>query len=183
MPDCGLTCERCGLNEMLPLRESDFGILLAEGKVKMPCPQCSEPTVWKLVVPPRPEPGEKSKSGRRPRRVLLIDDDVDTLRILQLMLLPDKYRVVTAESANRAIELLQTEDFDAIVSDIRMPGFDGRSLFRFLALFLPDYVSKVVFLTGDHSDKTVQFLRESNCPYFFKPIHIPELKEKIQEIT
>jgi CheY-like chemotaxis protein len=180
MPDCGLTCERCGLNEMLPLRESDFGILLSEGKVKMPCPQCDEPTVWKLVIPPRPAPAPKSQKHRR--RVLLIDDDVDTLRILQIMLLPDKYSVVTAESANRAIELLQTEDFEVIVSDICMPGFDGRSLFRFLALFLPDYVSKIVFLTGDHSDKTMKFLRESNCPYSFKPIHIPELKEKIQEI-
>jgi len=181
MPDCGLTCERCGLNEMLPLREADFGILLAEGRVKMPCPQCAEPTVWKLVIPPRPDPAPKSEKRRR--RVLLIDDDVDTLRILQLMLVPDQYSVVTAESASRAIELLQTEDFEVIVSDICMPGFDGRSLFRFLALFLPDYVSRVVFLTGDHSDKTIKFLRESNCPYSFKPIHIPELREKIQEIA
>ena len=181
MPDCGLTCERCGLNEMLPLREADFGILLSEGKVKMPCPQCIEPTVWKLVIPPRPEPVAKSKKHRR--RVLVIDDDADTLRILQIMLRPNEYNVVTAESANRAIELLQTEDFEVIVSDICMPGFDGRSLFRFLALFLPDYVSKVVFLTGDRSDKTVQFLRESNCPYSFKPIHIPEFLGKIKEIV
>ena len=180
MPDCGLTCERCGLKEVLPLREADFGILLSEGAVKMPCPQCSEPTVWKLVIPPRPETAPKSSKRRR---VLLIDDDADTLRVLQLMLRPEKYIVVTADSANRAIELLQSEDFDVIVSDIRMPGFDGRSLFRFLALFLPYYVSKVVFLTGDHSDKTVQFLRESNSPYCFKPIHIPELQDKIQEIA
>ena len=165
---------------MLPLREADFGILLSEGKVKMPCPQCSEPTVWKLVIPARPEPAPQSHTHRR--RVLLIDDDADTLRILQLMLRPDQYNVVTAESADRAVELLQTEDFEVIVSDICMPGFDGRSLFRFLALFLPDYVTKVVFLTGDHSDKTVQFLRESNCPYSFKPIHIPELQERIEQI-
>jgi CheY-like chemotaxis protein len=166
---------------MLPLREADFGILLAEGKVKMPCPKCAEPTLWKLVFPPRPERPPQSEPRRR--RVLLIDDDVDTLRILQIMLRPDQYSVVTAESASRAVELLQTQDFDVIVSDICMPGFDGRSLFRFLAIFLPDYVSRVVFLTGDHSDKTVQFLRESNCPYSFKPIHIPELQEKIQEIA
>lgn len=180
MPDCGLTCERCGLNKMRPLTEADFSILLTEGTVKMRCDACEQPTVWKLVLPPRPLAPAPPKSGRR--RVLLIDDDKDTLRILQLMLRPDKYTVVTADSANRAIELLQTEDFDAIVSDIRMPGFDGRSLFRFLALFLPNFVSKVVFLTGDHSEKTLQFLRESNCPYCFKPIQMPELQECIQMV-
>jgi CheY-like chemotaxis protein len=180
MPACGLTCERCGLNQILPLREADFAILLAEGKVKLPCPQCAVPAVWKLALPPRPEHAPPSE--RRPRRVLLIDDDADTLRILQLMLQPDQYSVVTADSANRAIELLQTKDFEVIVSDICMPDFDGRSLFRFLAVFLPDYVTRVVFLTGDHSDKTVKFLRESNCPYSFKPIHIPELQEKIRQI-
>ncbi len=179
MPDCGLSCERCQTIETRPLREADFAILLSEGKVKMACPQCAEATVWKLVLPPRPEPGTRSLSRRR---VLVIDDEPDTLRILQLMLKPDQYHVVTAESANQAIEHLQTKDFDVIISDIRMPEFDGRSLFRFLALFLPEYVSRVVFLTGDHSDKTRQFLHESKCPYMFKPIQLPELQERIEQI-
>ena len=87
-----------------------------------------------------------------------------------------------AEPANQALERLQTEDYDVIVSDIRMPGFDGRSLYRFLACFLPEYTSKVVFLTGDHSEKTLRFLRECNCPYSFKPIQLHELQERIAEI-
>lgn len=181
MPDCGLKCERCGWKELRPLREADFAILLSEGKVTMPCSHCGQPTVWQLVIPPRQAPVAAESSNRR--RVLLIDDDADTLHILQIMLRPDQYKVVTADSANRAIELLQTEDFDVIVSDIRMPGFDGRSLYRFVALFLPDYASKVVFLTGDHSDKTVKFLRESNCPYCFKPIQMPELQECIGMVS
>jgi len=89
---------------------------------------------------------------------------------------------VTADSANQALERLQTEDYDVIVSDIRMPGFDGRSLYRFLAVYLPEYIGRVVFLTGDHSEKTLRFLRESNCPYTFKPIQLHELQERIQEI-
>jgi CheY-like chemotaxis protein len=181
MPDCGLSCERCKTTETRLLNEADFAILLSEGKVIVPCQKCGEATLWNLVLPAPVEP--VTRTSRRHRRVLLIDDDADTLRILQLMLRPDQYRVVTAESANQALERLQNEDFDVIVSDIRMPGFDGRSLFRFLALFLPEYVSRVVFLTGDHSDKTLQFLRESNCPYTFKPIQIPELQERIREIA
>ena len=147
--------------------------------MKIPCPRCGQLTLWKLVLPPRQEP--QFRTSKR-RRLLLIDDDPDTLRILQIMLRPELYHVVTADSANAAIERLQAEDFDVIVSDIRMPGFDGRSLYRFLACFLPEYVGKVVFLTGDRSEKTLRFLRESNCPYSFKPLQLNELYEKIQEV-
>ncbi|MGH9787011.1 MAG: response regulator [Terriglobia bacterium] len=114
--------------------------------------------------------------------MLVIDDDPGTLRVLQIMLRPEQYHVVTADSANQALERLQTEDYDVIVSDIRMPGFDGRSLYRFLAVFLPEYINKVVFLTGDQSEKTLSFLRESNCPYTFKPIQIKELQDRIREV-
>ena len=181
MPDCRLSCERCGTAENRSLQDAGFGELLAEGVVKIPCARCGDPTLWKLVLPPRQEPQPRSAKG--PRGLLLIDDDPDTLRILQIMLRPEQYHVVTAESANQAVERLQSEDYDVIVSDIRMPGFDGRSLYRFLACFLPEYTSKVVFLTGDHSEKTLRFLRECNCPYSFKPIQLHELQEKIREIA
>ena len=180
MPDCRLSCERCGTTENRSLQDIGFGELLAEGVVKIPCARCGETTLWKLVLPPRREP--PPQTATRTRRLLLIDDEPDTLRILQIMLRPEQYHVVTADSADQAIERLQTQHFDVIVSDIRMPGFDGRSLYRFLALYLPEYIGKVVFLTGDRSEKTLRFLRECNCPYTFKPLQLDELQDRIREI-
>jgi two-component system NtrC family sensor kinase len=155
--------------------------LLSEGTARALCPTCGQKTRWKLALPPRAEVLETP--SKRRRRLLVIDDDPDTLRILQLMLRPEQYYVVTADSANQALERLQTEDYDVIVSDIKMPGFDGSSLYRFLAVFLPEYMTRVVFLTGDHSEKTLSFLKESNCPYTFKPIQIKELEDRIREIA
>lgn len=180
MPDCRLSCESCKTTEILPLEDPAFLELLSEGAVRAPCPACGETTRWKIALPPRSEVLETP--SKRRRRLLVIDDDPGTLRVLQIMLRPEQYHVVTADSANQALERLQTEDYDVIVSDIRMPGFDGRSLYRFLAVFLPEYIGKVVFLTGDYSEKTLSFLQESNCPYTFKPIQIKELQERIQEI-
>ncbi|MBI4463157.1 MAG: response regulator [Acidobacteria bacterium] len=146
----------------------------------MPCLSCGEKTTWKLVPPPPRPP--RVQQDPRPRRVLVIDDDPQTLRILEIMLRPDRYAVETASSADEAVQKLQTADFDVIVSDIRMPEFDGRSLYRFFMVYLPAYAQRVIFLTGDQSEKTTRFLQECGRPWLLKPIHLPELESRIREI-
>ncbi|MBI4442551.1 MAG: response regulator [Acidobacteria bacterium] len=180
MPACKLYCERCNTQETKSLVESDFGLLLADGVVSIPCASCEEKTSWKLIPPPRREP--RVRRDQSPRRVLAIDDDRDTLRILELILRPGEYSVVTAASADEAIEKLQSTDFDVIVSDIRMPEFDGRSLYRFLLVYVPYYAQKVLFLTGDQSEKTTRFLQECGRPWMLKPINLHELESRIREI-
>jgi len=180
MPACILYCERCGTQQVKPLSEKDFGGLLADGVVQVPCQPCREVTPWKLVLPRRREP--KTRREPKPRRLLLIDDDRNTLQVLQLMLRTGDYVVETAISADEAVQRLQSSDYDVIVSDIRMPGFDGRSLYRFLAVYLPSYTDKVLFLTADKSDKTIRFLQESGCPYMFKPVDLKELQSRIREV-
>jgi len=181
MPACSLYCEHCGTQQSHLLNEADFGLLLAAGEVSFPCDKCQEKKIWKLVPPPGRDPQLRRAPG--PLRVLLIDDDPATLQILQLMLRPHRYSVITASSADNAIHKLQTLDFDVIVSDIRMPEFDGRSLYRFLVIYLPEYAKKVVFLTGDQSEKTLRFLRECNCPSTFKPIDLEKLEACIQQVS
>ena len=107
-----------------PLDETNFALLLAEGAVQLRCEQCGQETSWKLALPRRREPQPRRESA--PRRLLVIDDDRHTLQVLQMMLRSDDYVVETAISADQAVQKLQAADFDAIVSDIRMPGF-GRA--------------------------------------------------------
>lgn len=180
MPACILYCEQCSTQEVKPLNETDFGFLLAEGMVRLACQPCKQVTSWKLVLPARREP--QPRRDPKPRRLLVIDDDRNTLRVLQLMLRSGDYAVETAMSADEAVQKLQSSDYDVIVSDIRMPGFDGRSLYRFLAVYLPVYSDKVVFLTADKSEKTIRFLQECGCPYLFKPVDLRELQSRIREI-
>jgi signal transduction histidine kinase/ActR/RegA family two-component response regulator len=61
-------------------------------------------------------------------RVLLVDDDVDTLQILGVMLADTKATVQTATSASEALEILEWFEPDVLVSDLAMPGEDGYSL-------------------------------------------------------
>jgi signal transduction histidine kinase/ActR/RegA family two-component response regulator len=61
-------------------------------------------------------------------KVLLVDDDPDTLQILSVMLAESKATVQTAASVAQALEILEWYQPDVLVSDLAMPGEDGYSL-------------------------------------------------------
>ena len=61
-------------------------------------------------------------------RVLLVDDDADTLQVLSVMLADSGAKVETAMSVTKALEVLQWHRPDVLVSDLAMPGEDGYKL-------------------------------------------------------
>jgi signal transduction histidine kinase/ActR/RegA family two-component response regulator len=82
----------------------------------------------------------QTKESARPRftslpplnelKVLLVDDDPDTLHILSVILAESKAIVQTATSVSEALEILEWYEADVLVSDLAMPGEDGYSLIR-----------------------------------------------------
>src|ERR1700758_3619182 len=60
-----------------------------------------------------------------PPTLLLVDDEPSILNALRRLFRPQGYRVLTAEGALVAIDLLQGETVDLVISDMRMPGMDG----------------------------------------------------------
>ena len=65
-----------------------------------------------------------------PITVLAVDDQPQNLRLLDAVLSPRRYRVLTAQSGATALELLETEDVDIVLSDVVMPEMDGYELCR-----------------------------------------------------
>ncbi len=63
-------------------------------------------------------------------RVLVVDDDEDTVHILSVMLEDSKAKVETARSVSAALEVLEWYRPDVVVSDLAMPGEDGYSFIR-----------------------------------------------------
>ena len=181
MPACTLYCEHCHSEQVKDLDDPAFALLLDQGWVRLTCEVCGQAKGWKLKLR-RPEQQPKGPRGE-PLRVLVLDDDPSTLKILEKMLAAGGYAAELAPSADEAMDKLQSREFDVIVCDIRMPGFSGPNLFRFLSVYMPQYAARVVFLTGDQSEKTLQFLEESGCPYTFKPINWEELRTRIAQIS
>jgi CheY-like chemotaxis protein len=71
-------------------------------------------------------------------RILIVDDEPAIRSVLSLVFVRAGYDVRTAADAFKAIELCSSEPFDAILSDVQMPGMDGHSLVRWVAATYPN---------------------------------------------
>jgi CheY-like chemotaxis protein len=104
--------------------------------------------------PPGGHFGEETQSavgreaGREPLRLLVVDDAPDVTEMIALMMSYAGYRVATAFSAAEALDAARTERFDAVISDIGMPGMSGYQLAEALRA-LPAYRSTpLIAVTG-----------------------------------
>ncbi len=62
--------------------------------------------------------------------VLIVDDEINVLKSLERVLRNEEYSVLTAGSAEEALDVLQTRPVDLIISDISMPGMNGLELLK-----------------------------------------------------
>jgi PAS domain S-box-containing protein len=90
-----------------------------------------------------------AEQDSRQRAILVVDDEPEIRETLAEILIRAKHRVVTVSSGRDALNHLATENYDVILTDIRMPDLDGLALFREIKQRWPERVDRVVFVTGD----------------------------------
>jgi PAS domain S-box-containing protein len=104
-------------------------------------------------------------------RILIVDDDPALLEALPraLWLRMAGLQVDTCDSAPAALEKIQETDYDAIVTDIKMPGMDGLALLREIREIRPS--TPTLLITG-HGERelTVEALRGGAYDFIQKPI-------------
>src|SRR6266576_5810979 len=104
-------------------------------------------------------------------RILLVDDDTALLQALSQLvsLRMATVQVDTSDSALQALELIQARDYDAIVSDIKMPGMDGLTLLSRIQQWRPETPTLLITGHGEH-ELAVQGLRGGAYDFIQKPI-------------
>ena len=108
-------------------------------------------------------------------RVLLVDDEPNALRVLSAILSEDGYKVRTAADVAEAKKILEQWEFDGVVTDIRMPGEDGRQFFDYIKQTFPQI--PVIFLTAFGTvESAVSAMLEGAFYYFVKPPDYNALK-------
>ena len=69
--------------------------------------------------------------------LLLVDDDANLLKLLTIRLKAEGYVLVTAASAEEALQVLRNNRVDLVITDLRMEGADGLELFSQIRYFYP----------------------------------------------
>ena len=107
--------------------------------------------------------------------ILIVDDEQSYRQLLSLVFEPDGHTVRTASNGLEALELLQSESVDVIVSDVKMPDMDGIEMLRAVRDTLPDL--GVIFMTAFASVETAREAFKLGADDFIqKPFDVEELK-------
>ena len=103
--------------------------------------------------------------------ILVVDDDEDILDLIERHLSNRGYEVLTAYDGEQAISLLDKLTFDLVITDLKMPKFDGMEVLRRAKENDPNI--EVVILTGHGTmDSVVEALRDGGAfNYLQKPLH------------
>lgn len=108
-------------------------------------------------------------------KILIIDDEKSVLDMLNVVFKKEGYRVKASLSAQKAFELIDKEDFDLILSDIRLPQISGMELLRKVKEKKPDI--PVIMITAYGTIKqAVEALKAGAIDYVLKPFDVEELK-------
>jgi len=116
--------------------------------------------------------------------VLVIDDEDDIANMISEILKTSGHAVALAHSGIDALRMLGNDEYDVILSDLKMPNLDGPALFEKLKVDQPGLIARLAFVTGDTmSPKARKFLKSSGRPYIEKPIRPDDLRELVHSLT
>jgi two-component system response regulator PilR (NtrC family) len=117
---------------------------------------------------------------RRPPRVLVVDDERSMRELLAIVLKREGYEVLLADSGRAAVDLLEREAVDLLISDIKMPDLSGVEVLRAAKQVDPDVLG--IMITAFASTETaVEAMRLGACDYLSKPFDVDLLKMKVRE--
>jgi len=107
--------------------------------------------------------------------ILIIDDEKSLLDLLSVVFKKEGYGVSTALSASKAFEIIDKEDIDLVVTDIKMPGSGGMDVLKHVREARPEV--PVIMITAYGSvQQAVEALKAGALDYVVKPFDVEELK-------
>lgn len=117
-------------------------------------------------------------------RILVIDDEPEIRSTIADILVLDGHDVQTAEDGRDGLERIGRNQFDLILSDMRMPEMDGQALYEHLRHDHPQALRRIAFITGQaHDSKFGVFLKDTGAPVLGKPFTMHQLRELVDQMN
>jgi CheY-like chemotaxis protein len=128
------------------------------------------------------DPSGPSPATQTGARVLLVDDDPLIAELVIDMLGMEGHDVDTATNGIEALQRLEGQRYDLIITDLHMPKLDGSNLYRELRQRKVHPLNKILFLTGSTGGPEKRLLQESRAPVLLKPFNVVELIEMVRRM-
>ena len=142
-------------------------------------------SISKAAAPPQsvtPAAPAQSHAATTNLGVLLVEDHADTLKALRRYLISNGFTVTPAETVKAAVDLLDTQSFDILVSDIDLPDGTGHDIMRQIKHRRLDIPG--IALTGFGTEYDIQSSQQAGfAAHLTKPVDVRHLRETILTLT
>jgi DNA-binding NtrC family response regulator len=122
---------------------------------------------------------QQGMNGKAERRSLLIVDDEPIVRDALVDSIKETHDVTAVGSAEEALELLAKQDFDIVITDMRLPGKSGVELVREIKELKP-YVVSVVITAYPSVELAVEAMKQGAVDYLVKPVSVDDLARVLE---
>jgi len=113
-------------------------------------------------------------------RLLIVDDEKLTLENLEYFMSKEGYEVTAANSGSEALKILEKEDVDVVLTDLRMQGIDGMGVLGKCKELYPE--SEVIIITAYASlPSAIETMKMGAYYYIAKPFKMDEVKKVVKE--
>jgi len=112
--------------------------------------------------------------------ILIVDDEKNYLVILEALLAPEGYEIITEDNAFNALRLLRETDLDLVITDMKMPGMNGMVLLEEAKNMDPEL--PIIIMTAYGTiEMAVEAMKKRAYDYITKPFRNEELKLTIKK--
>ena len=117
-----------------------------------------------------------------PKKILVVEDNLDTRELIHLHLTTEGFAVVTASNGREGLYLASAEHPDLIITDISMPEIDGLELVRQLRTQSGFESLPILVLTAFGADQMDQAIKAGANRALNKPVHFDGLIDDVREL-
>jgi len=120
--------------------------------------------------------------NRKNKKILVVDDRINTLKVMMAILEDEGYTILTATRGSKALEIFKEfPNIDLVLSDLKLPEMDGVELYRQMSRIrkAPPFIIMTAYGTVRSA---VQAMKEGISNYLIKPINYEELAIVLERV-
>ena len=116
-----------------------------------------------------------------PYKILLVDDEINSLKVLSAALTTDSIHVETAASGEEAFEMFKKESYDLVISDYKMPGLNGEELLEKVKAIIPE-IPFILLTAFGTIELAVNAMRKGAYTYLTKPVNLDLMESVVNDV-